>query len=471
MKPVHVPPGKNTHALAMGAATGLLSESFLSHTKKSVKQKTATQLDDIRPGLSKQFEHKPSYKPAKPRSTIQNPALNRLTEVTSLLLLQGPIGSFFDRITNWKKSCGHQVHRIVFNGGDALYCRKTAQVYYNGSLASWSGYLQSFIKDHAIDGVLLFGQTRVYHAIAIELCQSLGIPVFVLEEGYIRPGFLTLELGGVNSYSTSLRKFSRHATATSSLSPAQSGKHEFFKCAMHAMAYYVALVAYGHRFRQYQHHRHTSLTHYASYWIKTGLAKLISFKRDTKKLQALAGVKAYFFVPLQLDTDSQVTHHSPYNDCFEFLEQVMRSFSLHAPSGVVLVIKQHPLARGKWGVAKRVADAGWQLGITKRIIFIQDCHLPTLIRGAAGVVTINSTVGLQVITHGRPLKVMGQAIYESPGITDSQPLDFFWIKPLMPNPDKAKSLHHTIKIITQIPGTLYESANVPLPWQGNGIQE
>ena len=40
-----------------------------------------------------------------------------------------------------------------------------------------------------------------YHARAAEIAEALGIPSYVVEFGYLRPGWLTLERGGMSTYS------------------------------------------------------------------------------------------------------------------------------------------------------------------------------------------------------------------------------------------------------------------------------
>jgi hypothetical protein len=52
--------------------------------------------------------------------------------------------------------------------------------------------------------------------------------------------------------------------------------------------------------------------------------------------------------------------------------------------------------------------------------------LPTLFKHARGTLVINSTVELSSIHHGTPVKVLGEAIYDMPGLTSQVLLDDFW---------------------------------------------
>lgn len=58
-----------------------------------------------------------------------------------------------------------------------------------------------------VNRVLLFGQSRHYHRVAKDVANTLGVSLVVLVEGYFRPGFITMELDGVNGYSRTLKRY------------------------------------------------------------------------------------------------------------------------------------------------------------------------------------------------------------------------------------------------------------------------
>jgi len=55
-----------------------------------------------------------------------------------------------------------------------------------------------------------------------------------------------------------------------------------------------------------------------------------------------------------------------------------------------------------------------------------------LLSNAAGIVTINSTVGTTGLYNRVPVKVLGNAVFDIPGLTSQQPLDAFWQDPSPP---------------------------------------
>ena len=140
----------------------------------------------------------------------------------------------------------------------------------------------------------------------------------------------------------------------------------------------------------------------------------------------------------------------------------MTSFAQHAPHALHLVFKHHPLDRAHRHYGALIAMLADNLGIQGRVHYGCDMHLPTLIRDSLGMVTINSTTGLQSIYHNRPTKVMGRAIYDVPQLTDPQPLDSFWQNPMPPDQDFYQRFREYLIEQTQLNGSFYGDS----PWMG-----
>lgn len=115
---------------------------------------------------------------------------------------------------------------------------------YVGTAAQWPTFVENTVRLLGVDLIVLFGQTRSHHMAAIALAEPLGIPVVVLEEGYVRPGFITMELGGVNGFSTTLRDFEWQpelpGPTVQTRKPA-STEHQFRQMVWFACRHYWAL--------------------------------------------------------------------------------------------------------------------------------------------------------------------------------------------------------------------------------------
>jgi capsular polysaccharide export protein len=76
-----------------------------------------------------------------------------------------------------------------------------------------------------------------------------------------------------------------------------------------------------------------------------------------------------------------------------------------------------------------IARRATALGVAHRVHYIHDQHLPTLLMHASGVVTVNSTTGLQSMYHSTPVITLGECFYAVPGMVHAGPLAEFWRHP------------------------------------------
>jgi capsular polysaccharide export protein len=134
-------------------------------------------------------------------------ALQELRTHKNVLLLQGPVGPLFGKLAKNLQAKGVAVSKVCFNAGDAFDWRFVPDIaahHFRCSATEWPSYFESLLSAQTATAIVLFGQARRYHRQAISLAQAKGIKVFVMEEGYFRPGYVTLEANGVNAHSTAM---------------------------------------------------------------------------------------------------------------------------------------------------------------------------------------------------------------------------------------------------------------------------
>jgi len=117
---------------------------------------------------------------------------NISVEHRKFLFLQGPPGPFFRLLKNKLVEQGASVRRINFSGGDK-HDWPDDSVNYAGLMRRWPLFFDRVVLDWGITDLVLFGDCRPVHKVAIRLAQLRGIHVHVFEEGYIRPDWMTLE--------------------------------------------------------------------------------------------------------------------------------------------------------------------------------------------------------------------------------------------------------------------------------------
>ncbi|MEW5944270.1 MAG: capsular biosynthesis protein [Pseudomonadota bacterium] len=368
-----------------------------------------------------------------PSATVGCYALRQLLSHSRILLLQGPVGPFFSHLANFLDSSGHTVFKIHFNGGDDFFYRRQPAEHYTGTPEEWAGWVERYISDHRIQAIALFGEWRHYHREAWHVADRLGVAVYVFEEGYLRPDYITLERHGVNGNSLTSRNPEDYRSLPMPPRPEpRPVDHRFYRAAAYAMAYYLAAFFRRRRYPAYQHHRPLNPLTEGGAWLRSGWRKKMFALTERRTLRWLASPsmhKRFFLVPLQVHNDSQVRFHSRFESVEAFIREVVESFACDAPRECSLVLKHHPMDRGYTNYTRLIRELADQHGLGDRLIYVHDGHLPTLQKQALGVVTINSTVGLSAFFHKAPVKILGEAVYDVPGLVSTKPLDEFWQDP------------------------------------------
>jgi capsular polysaccharide export protein len=355
----------------------------------------------------------------------------------NILLLQGLMGPLFRRVGQSLRRDGYGVYKVNFNGGDRFFWRLPNGLDYRGSLEDWPEALERLISDQAITDVVLFGDCRPAHMAAIALCRDMHIPVHVLEEGYIRPDWVTLELGGVNGHSTLPRDPAWYRAEAAALPPApehQPVPSSFRRRALEGVAYNLADVATRWRYPHWENHRPWHPLVEGMGWLRRLLRRKAAAARAQEVAAALEARRApYMLFPLQLDSDAQIRLHSDFAGIADALRMVLGSFAAHAPAPLRLVIKEHPLDNGVRDWRRETAALARLHGIADRVDYLESGDIVPIAERAQGVVTINSTSGTLALALGVPVIALGQAVYDIEGITFQGKLDDFWHEPGRPD--------------------------------------
>lgn len=389
--------------------------------------------------------------------------LERLGSSRNILLLQGPVGPFFDHLARFLVEQGRSVSKINLNAGDAWFYRQPAAIDYCEQPDHWPHFVDHVLVERKIDAVVLFGDCRPYHRSAILRARMKSVPVFVFEEGYIRPNFVTFEPGGVNAHSVV-----PCSEAVFRIVPLQEKvkkrRAPFSRMARYAFMYYLAGRIGRRHYPNYRHHKPFDLYPEGLYWLRSGVRKILYRFTERAIGTRLAGELAgkFFLVPLQVFNDSQIRSHSDFRSVRAMIGTVLDSFAREAPPDVHLVFKHHPMDRGHRHYGRQIAQAATAAGIGERVHYVHDPHLPTLLKNARGAVLVNSTTGVSAMFHGTPVKVLGRCLYDLPGLTHQEDLASFWHNPKGPDPDLYERFRNYLIWMTQVIGSFYSGEDVVL---------
>jgi len=317
--------------------------------------------------------------------------------------------------------------------------------------------------------LILLGDWRPLHSEAVLLARQRGIRVWVFEEGYLRPNNLTLEEGGVNAASPLPRDAKgvrALAARLAHMRPETSSKAD------NPMWLRVLMTAWNHvgnvllwpLFHRYRTHRPCCIGRELIGWLPHWLMRKRRHADSQHVLRHFYRQKLpYYFMPLQLDSDSQIRRYSPFSGILESLAVVITDFAVHAPEDSFLLIKNHPLDNGLLNYRRYVRSLGAATGCSDRLHFLEGVSTTRLINRCQGVVLCNSTVGLSALQAGKAVYCLGDAVYAMPGLASSgrdMPLSRFWSE--LPAPDAAllEDFLHVLRVAALIPGNFYSCSGI-----------
>ncbi len=378
----------------------------------------------------------------------------------SALLLQGPVGSFFRRFATELERHGTQVTKVNFNSGDSFFFRGPEVISYREPIDEWPALFRKLAHERSIDAIFLVGDCRAIHKPIIPIAREMGIAVWVFEEGYLRPDHITLERDGVNGNSSMPKDPDLYRQEAAEMGPAPKASRvgdTFVPFAIQSVLYACAAAAGTWRYPHYQHHRDIRPLGQGIAWVRSAWRKKSYARKESGTLEQATGTWSgnYFLVPLQLHCDFQIVH-SDYESIPAFMEEVLETFAKHGPTDTRLLIKHHPLDRAYRDYTDLLTRLSRKLGIEGRVHYIHDQHLPTLLKHARGVVTMNSTVGTSALYHQAPVKVMGRAIYNVPELTYQGSLANFFCEIGKVDTELFRDFNRWMREHNQINGSFYK---------------
>jgi len=394
-----------------------------------------------------------------PGETDKGSPIELSTSDRRVLFLQGPLSPLFRRIGEHLRSEGMSVQRINFCAGDWLHWHGKGCCSFKGTPETWPAFIDSYLSRNGITDLVLHGDQRIYHRIAIERARERGIHIAVTELGALRPGWMTLERNGLSTVShfpVDPRAIREIADKAGEVDLAPMFPSSFWLQTAPDVAYNLANVMLKPLFPGYE--RHTIYPPIVEYL--RGAVRLLGQKgRDRqaeRKLRLLRekGVR-YFLLPMQLEGDFQLRRHSPYEGFAEVLEAVLRSFAENAPKTTHLVLKSHPLDVGFEDWPKLSENLASTYGLDARVHYLDGGGLAGPFETAAGVVTLNSTAGLEALQAGLPVKTLVPAHYDIEGLTHQGELADFWQRPEAPDPELLSAYVRALAATTQVRGSIH----------------
>ena len=229
----------------------------------------------------------------------------------------------------------------------------------------WFGLLELFERK-SVSGVMMWNGYRGRRGLMVEAAKAQGIPVVFLER-CAYPGFVQVDLDGVNAGARGL-----NSGAYKDQQPDE------------------AIIRW---FRASQRQRR-------------GANPFAPAQKPAEDLPS-----RFLYCPLQVAADTQLSVFGGWiKDMPDFLSQLVK-VSEALPRDMALVIRPHPSCRV--GQASAL-----QLALTNpKIRVIEGGTSAEMLEKCEGVVTVNSSVGLEAFAYEKPVITMGDCFYADEGLT------------------------------------------------------
>lgn len=366
------------------------------------------------------------------RFTSRRYALPR-KEKPRVVLLQGPVGPFFRHLQASLEKDGYDAWRVTFNAADRLFAAGQKQITFNGDRQEWATWFASFLVAADPDHIVLFGAEREIHVVARRLAEAAGVDVISLEEGYLRPGYVTVERGANNWLAPVAGKLPPVEFDEEAVLQQEGGFRGFGAMCAYGVSYYAVRTLFTGLAQRDLFHRRIRPVEETFLWTRNLYRRLVHASTNFASVQRLLEHhdKRYYLVPLQVAADTQLARAALGWTSARLIMETLRSFAHNAPPNTRLVFKIHPLERGHSRDHHLVQQTARLLGIEDRVDVLDAGSLGLLTRHAAGMITINSTSGLSAVHHGVPLLVVGEAFYANDALATcarGRPnFDTFWV--------------------------------------------
>lgn len=191
---------------------------------------------------------------------------------------------------------------------------------------------------------------------------------------------------------------------------------------------------------------------------KRRIKSLLESRKNKKLYSEIKDISGDFFVfPLNQPYDEQLLLRSPeYKNNLNNIELIAKNL----PDNVSLVVKEHPVNPG-------MLESAMIKELISRypsVKFVSpDLPLPDFLHKSSGLITINSTAGLEAIIFGKPVLALGRGYYSKKNVV-FKPSTEGEIKTklleMMNNPNIKKSSEQMNKVLFKMLKQTYPGPNI-----------
>nr|WP_232372584.1 capsular biosynthesis protein [Acuticoccus mangrovi] len=305
----------------------------------------------------------------------------------------------------------------------------------------------------------MHSEQRPYHREAAAEARRLGVDVLVTELGYLRPDWMTLERYGNSVDSLVPTDPDTILGLAADLPPVETPVRYPREAGLETVDDLKNSLPNFFAWFLYPYYRQHGLYHPFVAYARFLWREAQRGARDRAATAVRREIGPPFFLfAMQTDTDFQIRTNSQLADMEEALRLTFASFAAHAPAAARLVVKKHPGDLGPVDWARHVPRLARAAGIAERVAFADGLSMSVWCADAAGLVTVNSSAGLDGLAAGLPTICLSPAIYDVPGLTFQGDIDAFWSAADPPDAELFDAFLRLLAASVQVRGTIYSRA-------------
>lgn len=242
------------------------------------------------------------------------------------------------------------------------------------------------------DVLLTIGDSRLCAEIAVAMAKQKGITVYFIEQGPFNTTFF--DNNGSNANMSIRRGVEVISQSECELQNTTTTSNKYFRSPIYR-GIDIALMTILERTKLYPPDlKYTDINTYKR-----------RIERSTAKTEIIPSNHLLF--AMQVPFDVNMIYHSPH---YESHLQIIKDLYNHKPPELDLVVREHPLYKGKYG--KDV----YEFINSKGILIDNSSRLDNAINKASIIVVNNSTVGIEAIAKYKPVVVLGNSFYDNENI-------------------------------------------------------
>lgn len=251
-----------------------------------------------------------------------------------------------------------------------------------------------YLAENKIELIYLHNHLRFMHSVFAVVGNELGIPSIVFERGLFRPHTTTIDIGGVNADGSMLEqyKYWKPFKYAELKFEEKSNGFESIRTRLIFLAFRL-LIALEVLFSG-----KSKLAYYPKSFVEMfSIIKNKLLRRKNKHKSLTEKAEKVVVIALQLETDTQLQLNSSWHSNVEFLYHLNAEIGRCSSGNLQFVYTQHPLDPSK----------------PLEFQYIKHSNSPTssLLEDAIGLITINSTVGIEALRKKLPICILGRAGY------------------------------------------------------------